>query len=155
MFRKSFDPFAPVWLFLAGYAQVYVVQAISYREYALGRAGLEVVTAANFRALWALAWFLLVYHCGARAGLAARLPRPPAAWSAPLVWRLAPILIAWGLICAGFELNSDPNEVMTAEETLLPPVPDPDARGRHPPDRDRPQRPPPSAGVDVRSAWRS
>ena len=70
MFRKSFDPFAPVWLFLAGYAQVYVFQAISHRDYALEARGLEVVTAANFRALWALAWFLLVYHCGISRGLA-------------------------------------------------------------------------------------
>ena len=29
VFRKSFDPFAPHWLFLTGYAQVYVVQAIT------------------------------------------------------------------------------------------------------------------------------
>ena len=28
--RRTFDPFAPVWLFLVGYVQVYVVQAISY-----------------------------------------------------------------------------------------------------------------------------
>ncbi len=35
--RRRFDPFAPVWLFLIGYVQVYVVQAISYHEYAIAR----------------------------------------------------------------------------------------------------------------------
>jgi hypothetical protein len=33
--RKAFDPFAPVWLFLVGYVQVYVIQAMSYHDYAL------------------------------------------------------------------------------------------------------------------------
>ncbi len=50
IFRKGFDPFAPVWLFLMGYTQVYVVQAIMYREYALRVRGEEVVTAMNLRA---------------------------------------------------------------------------------------------------------
>ncbi len=119
MFRKSFDPFAPVWLFLAGYAQVYVVQAISYREYALRVRGLEVVTEANFRSFWALAWFLFVYHCGASRTFVRGLPRPPEQWSVPLVSAVAPILIAWGLIGAGFEWDSNPNERMTAEASLL------------------------------------
>ena len=35
VFRKSFDPFAPHWLFLTGFAQVYVVQAITAREWAI------------------------------------------------------------------------------------------------------------------------
>ena len=37
--RGSFDPFAPVWLFLVGYVQVYVIQAMSYHEWALDVAG--------------------------------------------------------------------------------------------------------------------
>ena len=27
----KFDPFAPVWLFMVGFIQIYVIQAISYR----------------------------------------------------------------------------------------------------------------------------
>ena len=45
-----FDPFATVWLFLVGYVQVYVIQALSYHEWAIGIRGKEVVAAANFRA---------------------------------------------------------------------------------------------------------
>ena len=119
VFRKSFDPFAPVWLFLAGYTQVYVIQAISYREYAVRVRGIEVVTATNFRALWAIVWFLLVYHCGASRTFSRTLPRPPQSWSIPLVSAVVPILIAWGLVSAGFELHADPNEPMTAEASLL------------------------------------
>lgn len=114
--RGEFDPFAPVWLFLAGYAQVYVVQAISYREYALRARGPDVVFEANFRALWALIWFLLVYHCGVARQLAARLPRVPAYWSPGLVVGLAPPMIVWGLICAGVALR---NVEVQQEENLL------------------------------------
>ena len=48
---KRFDPFAPVWMFLVGYLQVYVIQATTLREWALGVRGSDVVTAANFRAM--------------------------------------------------------------------------------------------------------
>ena len=48
--RKSFDPFNPLWLFLAGYFQIYVIQAISHRDYALRARGLDVTTQANARA---------------------------------------------------------------------------------------------------------
>ena len=104
--RKQFDPFAPLWLFLAGYVQVYVVQAISYREYALRVRGSELVTAANTRAAWAIAWFLLIYHCGIAKKIAARLPRVASCWSPALVVAVSPPLIAWGLICAGVALRS-------------------------------------------------
>ena len=61
---RKFDPFSPVWLFLVGYVQVYIIQALSYQEWALRIRGQDLVAAANFRALWALVWFLLVYHLG-------------------------------------------------------------------------------------------
>ena len=61
---RKFDPFAPVWLFLVGYVQVYIIQAVSYHEWALRIRGKDLVTAANFRALWAIIWFLTVYHLG-------------------------------------------------------------------------------------------
>ncbi len=114
--RKDFDPFAPIWLFLAGYAQVYVVQAISYRDYALRVRGEELVSAANLRALWALLWFLLVYYCGIAKKLAAKLPRAPAFWSPGLVAGITPFMIVWGLICSGVALRS---VEVTQEENLL------------------------------------
>jgi hypothetical protein len=104
-FRRDFDPFAPLWLFLAGYAQVYVIQAISYREYALRARGVALVTEANLRALWALIWFLAVYHSGIARRIAVRLPRAPTHWSPGLIVGMAPLLIVWGLVCAGVALR--------------------------------------------------
>ena len=78
---RKFDPFAPVWLFLLGYVQVYIIQAVSYHEWALEIRGKDLVTAANFRALWAIVWFLAVYHLGAGRAIAPALPRPPRRWS--------------------------------------------------------------------------
>jgi hypothetical protein len=98
--RKQFDPFEPVWLFLVGYAGVYVIQAISVREWALTVRGSDVVTAANQRALWALLWFLLVYYLGPGRWLARWVPRPPQGWSVPAVAAISPLLLAWGLYCA-------------------------------------------------------
>jgi len=105
VFRKSFDPFAPHWLFLAGFLQVYVVQAISYRDYALRARGPDLVAAANLRALWALCWFLLVYFSGVGRVVARLLPRPPAGWSTGAVSAISPLLIVWGLFCAGLMLR--------------------------------------------------
>ena len=95
--RKAFDPFAPVWLFLTGFVQVYVVQAISYHEYALRVRGVEVTTLANSRALWAVCWFLLVYSLPIGRSVAARLPKAPAAWSPGVLVVMTPILLLWGL----------------------------------------------------------
>ena len=64
---RRFDPFAPIWLFLVGYFQVYVVQAISYHEWAVNVRGEELVALGELRALWALVWFLVVYHSGLAA----------------------------------------------------------------------------------------
>ena len=70
---RKFDPFAPVWLFLVGFVQVYVIQALSYHEWAIGVRGKELVAAANFRAFWALLWFLFVYQLGIGRRIAAAL----------------------------------------------------------------------------------
>jgi hypothetical protein len=99
--RRRFDPFAPVWLFLVGYVQVYVIQALSYREWAISVRGVELVTAANQRALWALVWFFFVYHFGGGRMIARRLPSPPRNWSNLAVGLLSPVLIVWGLYCTG------------------------------------------------------
>jgi hypothetical protein len=98
--RRRFDPFAPVWLFLVGYLHVYVIQAVSLRDWAIDVRGIDVVTEANARALWALLWYLAVYYSGVGKLVAAWLPRPPAGWSAPAVGLISPLLILWGLYCA-------------------------------------------------------
>jgi hypothetical protein len=117
---KRFDPFAPVWLFFVGYVQVYVIQAISYRGWALGARGQEAVAAANFRALWALAWFLAVYHLGVGRGVARKLPSPPRNWSPTAVVLLSPILVVWGMYCAGlFGGGAASGGPQTAEAALL------------------------------------
>jgi hypothetical protein len=118
--RRRFDPFAPIWLFLVGYLQVYVVQALSYHEWAMRARGQELVTAANARAFWVLLLMLGVYSCGA-GGLLSRLaPRPPRAWSVVPVAVLAPLLIIWGLICSGLVLRAGGADgTISAEESLL------------------------------------
>src|ERR1700755_2345443 len=82
---RRFDPFAPVWLFLTGYVQVYIIQAISYHEYAIRVRGPEVTSLANLRSLWAICWVLLVYSLPIGRSTAARLPRAPAAWSSGIL----------------------------------------------------------------------
>lgn len=118
VFRKGFDPFAPVWLFLVGYTQVYVVQALSYREYALRARGAELVAAANLRALWALALFLGVYFLGPGRALARRLPSAPARWSAATIATISPFLITWGLFCAGVAIRVRDRE-LSDQESLV------------------------------------
>ena len=99
--RRRFDPFAPVWLFLVGYVQVYVIQALSYHDWAIDVRGKELVTAANFQAFWAVLWFLAVYHLGIGRRIAPSLPRPPRGWPSGLVMLVSPFLVLWGLYCAG------------------------------------------------------
>ncbi|MFO0889641.1 MAG: hypothetical protein U0790_10940 [Isosphaeraceae bacterium] len=115
---RKFDPFAPVWLFLVGYVQVYVVQATSYREWGINTRGVQLVTSANLRALWALLWFLAVYHMPIGSWLAARLPRPPRSWPPSLIVALTPPLVIWGLYCSRLSL-ADSSEVLTPEQVLL------------------------------------
>jgi hypothetical protein len=104
LMARKFDPFAPIWLFLVGFVQVYVIQALSYHEWAIGVRGKELVSAANFRAFWALGWFLLVYHLGIGRRVATVLPRPPQRWSVLLASAISPPLVIWGLCCAGFAM---------------------------------------------------
>jgi hypothetical protein len=102
---KKFDPFAPIWLFLVGYIQVYIIQAINYHDWAVSVRGKDLVSEADFRAFWALAWLLFLYHIGIGKRLANLLPRPPEGWSAPYAALLSPPLILWGLYCAGVVLR--------------------------------------------------
>lgn len=114
-----FDPFAPIWLFLVGYVQIYVIQAISYHEWAISARGQPLVAAANWRALWALAWFLLVYHLGPGRLIPPMLPRPPRGWSPTFVVIAAPLLILWGLFCAGVTLRSGDPTQAGGDTTIL------------------------------------
>jgi hypothetical protein len=117
--RKRFDPFAPVWMFLTGYLGVYVGQAISLREWALTIRGVEVVTAANQRALWALVWFLVVYYFGPGRALAARFPSPPVAWSVAAVGALTPLLGGLGLLSSWMLTNQVAGDVADSPEATL------------------------------------
>jgi hypothetical protein len=116
--RKSFDPFAPHWMFLVGFAQVYVVQAITYHEWAVRIRGDELVTAANGRAFWALLWFLLVYSFGPGRFFSRMLPRPPGEWSSSLIASISPWMVLWGLICAGL-LFGRGDDTVSAEGALF------------------------------------
>jgi hypothetical protein len=68
--------------------------------------GVELVTAANARALWALIWFLAVYHCGLGRPFASCLPRPPERWSAVATSLLSPVLILWGIGASGLMIRN-------------------------------------------------
>ena len=103
--RHDFDPFSPLWLFMATYGQIYVIQALSHREYALRARGPDLVAAGNFRSLWALWVFLLVFWLGPGKFLARRFPQPPTTWSPRLVAMVTPFLVLWGLASAGFVLR--------------------------------------------------
>jgi hypothetical protein len=116
---KRFDPFAPIWLFLVGYTQIYVVQAISYHEWAVSVRGHAVVAAANWRALWALGWFLLVYHCGLGRVVSWALPQPPRAWSSAFVATMSPLLVLWGLFCAGITLRAETQTAGAGEPSII------------------------------------
>jgi hypothetical protein len=119
--RGKFDPFAPIWLFFVGYVHIYIIQALSYHEWAVGVRGKELVWAANFRALWALLWCLAVYHLPAGRLIAGILPAPPRNWSPRVVAAVSPPLIIWGLFCAGIMIRSgsQEEEVISAGESLV------------------------------------
>ena len=120
---RKFDPFAPIWLFFVGYFQVYVIQAIILREWAIGVRGIDLVTAANFRAFWAILWFLAVYYSGIGKLVCKLFPSPPKAWSAGAVSIISPPLFVWGLFCAYMIASqnwaTEDSSNVTAEEFLL------------------------------------
>jgi hypothetical protein len=99
--RGRFDPFEPVWLFLLGYGQIYVIQALTFHDWAVGARGEALVAAAGWRSFWALLWFLLVYQLGIGRMAAKLLPRPPRGWPPLAVGLVSPPLTVWGLLCAG------------------------------------------------------
>jgi hypothetical protein len=119
---KKFDPFEPIWLFFVGYMQVYVVQAISYHDWAMELRGEDLVNAANFRAFWALAVFLGIYSFGPGKLFSKFVPKPPTTWSLTPVNLICPILLVWGVYCSGILIHTgaaDPNSGASPEQTLL------------------------------------
>jgi len=110
---RKFDPFAPVWLFLIGFVQVYVIQALSYHDWAVGARGKDLVAAANLRAFWAILLFLAVYHFGPGGLAAPLLPRPPRGWPVKFIAVLSPFLIFWGLLCARIAISSEASSAQT------------------------------------------
>jgi len=117
---RRFDPFAPIWLFFVGYAQIYVVQAINYHEWAVRIRGADLVFEANSRAFWALAWFLGVYFLGPGRLMARALPVPPERWSIGPVLGVCPVLLTWGLFCAWSVIRGpDASQSPTSAEASL------------------------------------
>ncbi len=96
-----------------------MIQALSYHEWALGVRGTEVVAAANYRAFWALGWFLTVYFLGPARALARALPRPPSRWSSVPVVMLSPPLLLWGLACAAWVVAGSDVESTSAEGVVF------------------------------------
>lgn len=117
--RRRFDPFAPIWMFLVGYLQIYVLQATSLREWALDVRGPELVTAANQRATWALAWYLVVYFYGPGKLFARWTPRPPRAWSAPAVGAFCPFIAVVGLYSSWMVVNHVGGDPSTSPELTI------------------------------------
>ena len=118
---RKFDPFAPVWLFLVGYLQVYVIQAFNFHDWAVEIRGKDLVTAANFRSFWALLWFLLVYQFGPARIVARIAPRPPMNWSTTLAHCNLPSAHCLGALLRNMLAEGDaPNlESFSSEEALF------------------------------------
>lgn len=100
IFKSKFDPFAPVWLFIIGFFQIYVVQAISYHEWAISVHGEQIVESANWRAFWAVLLFLVVYAFGPGRWFSSKLPRSPVHWSMPVLTAVVPVMLTWGFFCS-------------------------------------------------------
>jgi hypothetical protein len=114
----KFDPFAPVWFFMLGFFQIYVVQAWTYHDWAVGSRGKDLVAGANWRSFWALLWFLAIYLVGLGKIAVPLLPRPPQGWPVKLIVVLCPLLVVWGLFCAATLLRSS-DAITSPEESLL------------------------------------
>src|SRR5262249_46189496 len=87
---RSFDPFAPVWLFLMGYVQIYFFQAIIFHDWVAEVRGKDLVAAASFRSFWVFLCSLFVYHLGPARPVPRFLPPPPQKWSPLLAGVVSP-----------------------------------------------------------------
>ena len=116
---RRFDPFAPPWLFLVGIVQEYVIQPISYHEWAERVRGPELVAEASFRSFWAVAWMLAAYYFGPGKLFARFLPRPPLFWSPGVVNLFCPVLFVWGLACGLLIARGFGDDGVSAEAVLF------------------------------------
>ena len=119
IWKSRFDPFAPVWLFLCGIMQIYVVQALMYRDWAIGLHGEQLVESANWRAFWATCLFLAVYQFGPGKWVAAKMPRSPVHWSMPALSVVVPVMLTWGFFCSVVMILSGSSEETSGAGTLL------------------------------------
>ena len=106
---RRFDPFAPTWLFLMGFTQIYVVQAIRYHEWGVGVRGKNLVASADLRAApgpCSLVSSSSVTSAQGAKAISRVLPRPPRNWSSGLVAVVSPLLVLWGLFCAAVVIRS-------------------------------------------------
>ena len=117
---RRFDPFAPIWLFLVGYVQVYVIQAISYHAWAVSVEGPRPGRGGRLAGV-----------LGARL-VPRRLPPVPRAWPRRRRWpvRLGPGRPPWwpwsprrwpcgDCYCSGVVIRTQPDEVTSAEMVLF------------------------------------
>ena len=122
VFTRKFDPFAPVWLFLLGYAQVYVDSGAFLSRMGSGGPGQgsgdggELPGTVGDRLVPGR---LPVRGRPVRSRRA--LPRPPGNWSPTVAAMLSPLLVVWGLFCAGVMIKGgiQAAEATSAEESLL------------------------------------
>ena len=115
----SFDPFAPMWLFFVGYIHVYVVQALTYHEWAVGVRGKELVWAANLPALWALVWFLSFTICRSAGCWPRALPAAARDWSPRLVATISPPLLSGAFSARACWSARQSNEPTSNEVSLV------------------------------------
>ena len=118
---RRFDPFAPVWLFLVGYVQVYVIQALSYHDWAMDVRGKELVDGGEFPGVLGRAVVPGCLSPGIGRRIAPALPRPPRGWSSGSGDADQPVLVLWGLYCAGVMIKGGLQglESVSPEEALF------------------------------------
>ncbi len=154
---RKFDPFAPTWLFLVGIFQEYVVQAISYHDWAIRVRGVDVVAEASFRSFWAIAWMLTVYYFGPGKWLAKLLPKPPMFWSPGVVdaGRPDPVRLGTGVRADRGAGDQRRGRLAVGRGDADAPVPAPDAgRGGGLHRHRAPAEPPPAAADGARAGDR-
>ena len=103
---RKFDPFAPVWLFLVGYIQVYIIQAIELPRMGGRRPWQGSGDGGQFPSAsgrWCGSWRSTTW-ASAGNGLVC-FPNRRGAGRRAQVAVISPPLILWGLFCAGMLLR--------------------------------------------------
>ena len=137
---RRFDPFAPIWLFLVGYAQVYVDPgdlATTTGRWASGASSWSPRRTSGRSGRWPGSWWSITSARAGRSRGSCRR-RPGRGRSAPSQL-LSPVLIVWGLLCAGHRAPGldDDRASTSAEAALLLSFPFVMLVAGRPPDRHR------------------